>query len=204
MTISIEEILQAANGGPLERNAVSDEALTAFIEAESRAISEHVEHIRRALYVSGLAAADVYCTLVKERRLTDQESPYIPRVRWDERYQTPSCAWEKQIRKAIPLQEGAERSDPGKCGSRCSYIASVPRKGTGIRQKMKIIILTKSVRIHKKTKRVPSSAFHDAPPWAQMTAGIVEDRFCRLRKLICSISNVSRSIHHFNTIIKDN
>lgn len=199
--MTLDELLQAAHGGPQDREAVTDEALKAFMEEESRAIAEHVANIRTALYAAGLAAADGYCALAKDHRLTSQETPFIPRVRWDERYQTPSCAWEKKTRKAIPLDQGGSASRLRE-NTRCSYIASVPRKNTGIRQKMKIIVLSENIRIHRKTKRVPAAAFEEAPLWARMAAEIVEDRFCRLRKLTCTISDASRAMHRFNDILK--
>lgn len=75
--------------------------------------------------------------MMRDSMYTPHRTTLCPRVRFDQRYQTPTFAWER-IHQHI-VAAGADTKGQSKAGSGRSYMAFVRRKGSVKKEKAKVV-----------------------------------------------------------------
>ena len=174
--------------GRQERADLSDEDITDALRNELIGMSESVATIRKILFVAGLKNTDDYVAMSKKNAFGKEETLINPRVRWDERYQTPSFFWERTIRHVMPL---SKRTVPS---STRSYEAYVPVIGSKVKQKRRVFLFSKHIPVNKRTQLTSISNFENEPLWAKTAAELIEAKLVLLRRRSKELSNINKQL----------
>ena len=187
-----------AEGAAEQREPIDDTTVDQDLTEQLMNIKTAIAALREILFFKGMVAGDVFYKVAQETRFTPDETSLTPRVRWDERYGTPSFSWERTHRRAYPLGPESQINDVN--GKGRSYVAKVRRKKSGLTEKMKIVLISEHINVNSTTHRVSDKNFFKEPEWAQISASIVEEQFCELRKLNRSLATISKALTHAQSL----
>lgn len=182
------------------RSHLTTQDTRSSIISEVRKIQKSIETIRYALLVEGLIETDAYHETARESRFNSEETTIAPRVRLDKRYGTPSFYWERTLRHAYPLVLSKQQNKPKVPRT---YYAYVRRKRTKIKEKMKVVLVSKHIPINKKTLSVSMNEFENEPQWARTAALIMEPKLVNLRRISKAVSHVNRFLGLLNKLLQD-
>ena len=163
-----------------------------WLDEQITTLEHIVKNCRVGLYIQGLTASDVYHAMAKKEAFKNERTRVLPRVRWDERYGTPSFGWETITCKYFPVSPDVPTSKTGTHGR--NYVAYVRRNKQATPQKMRVVILAQSIHIQKATDGIAPSAFDKEPDWAQFAGEATEKKLRPLRKQLKLIANISRQL----------
>lgn len=179
----------AKAGTPEDRAMIEEGEVDAYVDERLMAIQTAVAEIREALYFKGVKASDEYHQMLRRTSFTSESTRIYPRVRWDERYQTPSFSWERLVCRAYPVdakQSGVDSQDSK------AYVATFKSERTGNMVTMKVLWATEQVCLNKETKRVSKAAFARQPEWVRLAASIVDERLSVLRRQNGMVAEIGR------------
>ena len=197
---STEQLYLAAVGSQKDREAISEDEIQGIVQEEVANIKSSLQKIRVAYFLQGVKATDPFYQMMRDSMYTAQRTKLCPRVRFDQRYQTPTFAWERIHQHVVAA--GASGKTQSKAGAGRSYMAFVRRKGAVKKEKAKVILTAEHVPINKKTLSVASSAFDNEPEWARVSGLLIEKQLGVLRKRTRALSQVSRAIARFLKVMQ--
>lgn len=187
-----EQLYLAAIGEQQDRISFSEEDLQAVVSEEIERMYSSIQRIRLVYFLWGMKATDPFYQMMRKNMYTSQRSRLCPRIRLDRRYKTPSFAWERIRQRIASTKTNAKtKSEPGKGRS---YIAYVGRKGSGKKEKAKVVLMSEHVTINKKTHTVDPHVFDAEPEWARVAGLLIEQKLKRLRCLNRTLASVSRAL----------
>ena len=79
-----------AGGTAEQREPIDDTTVDQDLTEQLMNIKTAIAALREILFFKGMVAGDVFYKVAQETRFTPDETSLTPRVRWDERYGTPS------------------------------------------------------------------------------------------------------------------
>lgn len=197
---STEKLYLIAVGSQKDREAISEDELQEIVQESVTTIKSSLQRIRVAYYLQGVKATDPFYQMMRDSMYTPHRTTLCPRVRFDQRYQTPTFAWER-IHQHI-VAAGADTKGQSKAGSGRSYMAFVRRKGSVKKEKAKVVLTAEHIPINKKTLSVAYSAFDNEPEWARVSGRLIEKELGMLRKRTRALSQVSRALARFLKVIQ--
>ena len=197
---STEKLYLAAVGNRKDREMISVDEIQGIVLEEIDNMRASLQRIRVAYFLQGVKETDPFYQMMRDSMYTAQRTTLCPRVRFDQRYQTPSFAWERIHQHVVPA--GASGKTQSKAGAGRSYMAFVRRKGAVKKEKAKVVLTAEHVPINKKTLSVASSAFDNEPEWASVSGLLIEKQLGGLRKRTRALSQVSRAIARFLKVVQ--
>ena len=124
-----------------------------------------------------------------------------PRVRFDPRYKTPSFSWERIEQHVLPGDTGHKpKKEKGKGRS---YMAFVRMKGAARKEKAKVVLTSRHLKINRKTHALSAAAFEGEPEWARVAGELIERKLSVLRRQNRALSNISRAVHRFKSLVHE-
>lgn len=176
-------------GTPKDRADIEDKEVDVFVEERLKNIQVAIAEIRAALFFKGVKASDDYHQMLRKTSFSNESTRIYPRVRWDERYSTPSFSWERLVCRAYPVD--AKQLQIAKQESK-SYVATFKSMRTGNDITMRIVWATEQVCLNKETKKVSKAAFARQPEWVRLAASIVDERLSVLRRQNNMVAEIGR------------
>lgn len=187
-----EELMSAAMSKDVERrrNLLSEQQEAEFVRERLEHIEETLKDLRTLLYFRGVRETDVYYTAAKKAAFTKDNTNLSPRVRWDNRYGTPSFSWERLHRKAHMLGTGA--SVKKACGKGKSYEAWVTRGKSKSKEKMRVVLTSEHVSLRARSQSISPSEFSNEPLWARVVGLETEVKLTELRRKNRVLADIGR------------
>lgn len=192
---STEKLYLAAVGSQKDRELISEDDIQGIVQEEIKHMKSSLQRIRVAYYLLGLKATDPFYQMMRSSMYTAQRTTLCPRVRFDQRYQTPSFAWERIHQHIVAARTGGRPQT--KAGAGRSYMAFVRRKGAAKKEKAKVVLTAEHVPINKKSLSISPSAFDNEPEWARVSGLLIDRKLSELRKRTRALSHISRAIVRF-------
>lgn len=187
-----EELMSAATSKDVERrrNLLSDQQEAEFVRERLEQIEEAIKDLRTLLYFRGVRETDVYYTAAKKAAFTKDNTNLSPRVRWDNRYGTPSFSWERLHRKAHMIGTGV--SVKTACGKGKSYEAWVTRGKSKAKEKMRVVLTSEHVSLRASSQSISPSEFTNEPLWARVVGLETEVKLTELRRKNRVLADIGR------------
>lgn len=187
-----EELMSSAMSKDVERrrNLLSEQQEAEFVRERLEHIDEALKDLRALLYFRGVRETDVYYTAAKKAAFTKDNTNLSPRVRWDNRYGTPSFSWERLHRKAHMLGTGA--SVKKACGKGKSYEAWVIRGKSKSKEKMRVVLTSEHVSLRARFQSISPSEFSNEPLWARVVGLETEVKLTELRRKNRVLADIGR------------
>lgn len=126
---------------------------------------------------------------MQAKRFTPDATRLCPRVRWNEKTETPSFHWEIVKRRNIPWT--ADSNPVSSTGKGHYYQAWAGKKGQ--RRKVKSYLYSEHVKILEKTKCISANAIKGEPAWAQEMVQANERVLRQLRTMSETLVKIVRS-----------
>ena len=167
---------------------------------EIRQIKASIQTIREILFFEGVKVTDDYVEMMRQTRFSKDETSLYPRVRYNKDRGTVSFYWERIEKHIHELRSDAVIQSAKGRGH--SYLGYVKGFTVGAKRKVKVVLTSKHVRINKKSKSIPSTAFDREPDWVRIAGAIVEKRLCRLRKENDALASLSRRLYFLDELLK--
>ena len=92
---STEKLYLAAVGNRKDREMISVDEIQGIVLEEIDNMRASLQRIRVAYFLQGVKETDPFYQMMRDSMYTAQRTTLCPRVRFDQRYQTPSFAWER-------------------------------------------------------------------------------------------------------------
>lgn len=169
-----------------------------FCQHQLDTIQECIQQLREAIFFRGRLVSDTYYETAKNSLYTEQETTVNPRVRWDANNGTPHFYWEKTLRRVFAIG----RSEPvtKSVGKGRSYVAYVRCKGAKSKQRMRVVLASKYIRLNARTQSISMTAFKDEPAWAKVTGELTEQKLTVLRKQAKLLADISASVARYRRL----
>ena len=189
MPLSIERVLELTKASAAERQSIHRSDVNALLEEQIQSIATAIANLRTLLFLEGLYATDFFHSKAKEMAFTKEETKILSRVRWDERYNTPSFLWERLVRKTFPITEIEARNFKKTQGT---YLGFIQCQGKKLRRK--VVLSSKTIPLQKATDSIATSAFKKEPPWAQIAGEAAETKLRSLRKQSKQVTAIAKHL----------
>lgn len=198
---STEELYLAAEGSPADRDRISEKEIADVVRQEIEGIQTSLQRIRVAYFLLGMKVTDPFYQMMRSTMYSADRTHLCPRVRFDPRYQTPSFSWERIEQHVLP---GHTRHKPKKeKGKGRSYMAFVRMKGAARKEKAKVVLTSRHLKINRKTHSLSAAAFEGEPEWAKVAGELIETKLSVLRRQNRALSNISRAVHRFKSLVHE-
>ena len=140
-----------------QRQEVCQNEIDEALLNEIRQIKASLQTIREILFFEGVKVTDDYVEMMRQTRFSKEETSLYPRVRYNKDRGTVSFYWERIEKHIHELRsDGVIQSAKGRGHSYLGYVKGFT---TGAKRKVKVVLTSKHVRINKKSKSIPSTAF---------------------------------------------
>lgn len=196
-----EELYLAAEGSPADRDRISEKEIADVVREEIEGIQMSLKRIRVAYFLLGMKVTDPFYQMMRSTMYSGDRTHLCPRVRFDPRYQTPSFSWERIEQHVLPGHTGHKpKKEKGKGRS---YMAFVRMKGAARKEKAKVVLTSRHLKINPKTHSLSAAAFEGEPEWAKVAGELIETKLSVLRRQNRALSNISRAVHRFKSLVHE-
>lgn len=194
-----EELMSAAasKDEARRRSFFSGDEEAAYVKERIEQIEEALRDLRSLLYFRGVRETDVFYNAAKQSAFTKDGTNLSLRVRWDERYGTPSFSWERLCRKPHLLGTGAPVKQA--CGKGKSYVAWVNRGKSKAKEKMRVVLTSEHIPLRARTQSISERVFDNEPLWVRVVGLETEAKLTQLRRSNRILADMGRLIARFKT-----
>lgn len=185
-----EKVSLAADPNAREARAqISKAELEEAVRLELERLQESVTNLRLLYLVQGLKAGDPFVAMVKDNLYNRDAAHIAPRVRMDQRFNTPSFYWERTIRRI----HDASKAKKAKSTKTRQYNAYYSKKGDSTSKKeVTVTLVSEHIPVNKRTLVTSASHFEKEPAWAQAAFSVVEPELVTLRRKSKLLSSINR------------